>query len=168
MAEGGGGALVDLGCHIIDITRFLLGDFDRLLATSKTFIKERPKAKDSNEKTPVDVDDISWITAEMKNGAIGTLEMSRLAMGVNDEFRIEIHGSKGALRFNSMSPNWLEVFDDREKGEPIGGNKGFKLLETVQRYPKPAILPGPKFSIGWMRYHIASINDFVCRVNESK
>ncbi|MCB0169986.1 MAG: Gfo/Idh/MocA family oxidoreductase, partial [Anaerolineae bacterium] len=41
----GGGALFDLGSHILDILYFLLGDFDRVQATLDTLIKERPVAK---------------------------------------------------------------------------------------------------------------------------
>ena len=67
-----------------------------------------------------------------------------------------------------MNPNWLWIYDTRDTKEPIGGLRGFKRVETVQRYPKPAILPGPKFSIGWMRYHIASQYDFVKRIVDAK
>jgi len=114
----------------------------------------------------VEVDDISILMLRMKNGAIGTLEASRLATGVNDELRIEIHGSEGAIRFNLMAPNWLEVYDNRDNSDPIGGDRGFKKIETVHRYPKPAAFPGPKFSIGWTRYHIASLYDFVIHIIE--
>ena len=123
-------------------------------------------AKGATARQRVDVDDIALMHAELINGAIGTLEASRLATGTNDEFRLEFHGSKGAIYFNSMDPNWLSVFDNTEQGTPIGGRRGFKRIETVQRYPEPAVLPGPKFSIGWMRYHIASIHDFLTHIVE--
>ena len=104
----------------------------------------------------------------MQSGAVGTVEVSRLATGSTDELRIEIHGKRGAICFNLMDPNWLWVYHTRDPEEPIGGLRGFKKIETVQRYPKPASLPGPKFSIGWMRYHIASQFDFIKRVVEKK
>ena len=61
---------------------------------------------------------------ESANGCIGTIEGSKVATGANDEYRIEIHGEKGALKFNSMQPNFLEVYDTRDAGEPIGGRRG--------------------------------------------
>ena len=82
--------------------------------------------------------------------------------------RLEIHGSQGAIAFNLMDPNWLYVYDCTDPGEPIGGRRGFKRIETVQRYPKPASLPGPKFAIGWLRYHAASQYDFFCNVAAGK
>ena len=166
--KAGGGALFDLGSHIIDLTRYLLGDYKSVFASTYTFINERPLLHNPTKKTKVEVDDISFLQLKMQNGAIGTLEASRLATGANDDLRIEIHGEKGALYYNHMNPNWLWIYDTRDASEPIGGLRGFKRVETVQRYPRPATLPGPKFSIRWMRYHIASQYDFVKRIVDGK
>ena len=110
------------------------------------------------------VDDLVLMQLEMESGALGTVEASRLATGTNDELRIEIYGDKGAIYFNLMDPNWLWIYDTRDESEPIGGRRGFKRIETVQRYPEPAVLPGPKFAIGWMRYHLASQYEFIRRI----
>ena len=166
--KAGGGALFDLGSHVLDLIRHLLGEYRAVFAKSYTFIKERPLPEDLAKKAKVEVDDISFLQIEMENGAAGSVEVSRLATGTNDELRIEIHGSKGAIYFNLMDPNWLWVYDTKDPEKPIGGLRGFKKIETVQRYPEPASLPGPKFSIGWMRYHIASQFDFVTRIVEDK
>ncbi|MCP4200143.1 MAG: Gfo/Idh/MocA family oxidoreductase [Proteobacteria bacterium] len=160
-SKGGGGALFDLGAHVLDLVRFLLGDFESINALTETFIRERPLPGKPDEMRPVEVDDLALMTLRMANGAVGTVEASRLATGASDELRLEIHGSDGALRFNLMDPNWLYVYDAREPGAPIGGERGFKAIETVQRYPPPAALPGPKFSVGWTRFHIASQYDFI-------
>jgi predicted dehydrogenase len=106
---------------------------------------------------------------ELENGAVGTLESSRIATGSNDEYRIEIHGKKGAIKFNSMQPNFLEVYDCRSSSEPIGGRRGFTAIETVQRFPEPAIgFPGPKFPIGWMRPNIGNVFNFITNIVESR
>ena len=167
ITKGGGGAMADLASHALDLVRFLLGDFESVSALTETFIKERP-VPGQNTMARVEVDDLVLMTARMENGAVGTVEASRLATGTNDELRLEIHGQQGALRFNLMDPNWLYVYDARESGEPIGGNRGFKAIETVQRYPAPAALPGPKFSVGWMRFHVASQFDFIRNVAEDQ
>ncbi len=164
----GGGALFDLGSHILDLVGYLLGEYKAVFATTSTFIKERPLPDNPKRKAKVEVDDIAFLQLKMENAAMGTVEVSRLATGTNDELRIEIYGSKGAIYFNLMDPNWLWIYDTRDAKEPIGGLRGFKKVETVQRYPLPAGLPGPKFSIGWMRYHIASQFDFITRIVEKK
>lgn len=164
--RGGGGSLFDLGSHAIDLMTHLAGDCNRVSASLRTFIAERPVEKGSRKKAPVTVDDVSWLRMEMANGAVGTVEASRMATGTNDELRFEIHGSKGALRWNLMDPAWLEAYDTRDPDGDYGGSRGFKRIECVNRYREPAGFPGPKFSPGWMRFHIASIHDFVRNVAE--
>ena len=48
--------------------------------------------------------------ATLKNGAFGTLEVSKVATGSNDDLTLEIHGEKGSIRFNLMDPNFLEYY----------------------------------------------------------
>ncbi len=163
-SRGGGGAAFDLGSHVIDLARYLLGDFDSVLSTMETFVRERPASAGSSERVPVEVDDVFWMQARLQSGAVGTIEASRLATGAVDEIRFEAHGANGAFRFNSMDPNWLEFYDATEPGGAYGGERGYKRIECVQQYPRPAALPGPRLTVGWMRYHIASIHDFVSNV----
>lgn len=160
-AAAGGGALVDLGSHVLDLLRYLLGDFAEVFAVTETFIKERPLPGQPERRVAVTVDDLTMLTLRTVDGALGSVEASRLATGTNDDMRIEIYGQRGALRFNLMEPNWLYAFDARDPEAPLGGNRGFKAIESVQRYPAPAVLPGPKFAVGWLRYHIASQFDFI-------
>jgi len=112
----------------------------------------------------VEVDDLALVQMKMENGALGTMEASRIATGANDELRFEIHGTQGGITFNMKEPDWLNVYDNRVEGEPIGGRRGFTRIETVQRYPKPAVFPGPKFTVGWVRFHIASMHSFLSNV----
>lgn len=92
-----------------------------------------------------------------KNGGIGIAEMSRVATGAEDEMRFEVHGQNGALAFNLMQPNQLLAFNAHEPK----GVQGFKSINTVQKYPPPAIMPAPKFTMGWVRSHIAALYSFL-------
>jgi predicted dehydrogenase len=161
--KSGGGALFDLGSHVIDLVYFLLGDFSRVKSVLKTHIKERKVKGIQDRSEEVTVDDVAYVNFEMKNGAGGYIEASRFSTGTNDELILEIHGDKGAIKFNCMNPNWLEVYDTREDGRPIGGRRGFKKIETVQRYPSPPAsgYPGPKFALDWSRYHIDQCHEFI-------
>ncbi len=159
--SGKGGALFDLGSHVIDLTRYLLGEFEAVHHLGETFIKERPMKEAPNQMMPVKVDDVSIMMLRLKNGAVGTLESSRMATGSQDEIRFEAHGDKGGIRFNLMQPNYLEYYDATQAGGEYGGERGFKQIECVARYPQPAKWPGPKNTIGWERFHVHSIYNFV-------
>ena len=165
-AAAGGGALFDLGSHIIDLMRHLAGEIVRVSARCKTFTTERPKRGGGMAR--VEVEDLALMQVELEDGGLGTIESSRVATGANDELRFEIHGDKGALRFNLMDPNWLHAYDHREPSGPYGGDRGFKAIESVQRYPEPAQFPGPKNTIGWVRAHIACLHHFVTCVVEDR
>lgn len=128
------GALFDIGSHILDIFYYLLGDFGSVQATLDTLIKERPVAAGATEKGPVDVDDIALMHIRLADGTLGLVEASRMGTGTPNDLQFEIFGDKGAIRFNATDPSWLEVYDVRDAGQPLGGMRGFRKLETVQRY----------------------------------
>ena len=162
--EAGGGALSDLGSHIIDMMRYLLGEYDAVRASTETFITERPVAKGSSEMAPVEVDDYVWTQARMTSGAIGFVDASRFATGTHDGMTFEIYGETGALRFNMMDPNYLYAYDATEPEADLGGRRGWTQIECLQRYPEPSVLPSPKLPIGWMRFHLHSQFDFLSAV----
>lgn len=148
--QAGGGALVDLGSHAIDLIRHLLGEFAAVRATACTYIKERPARKGAAEMEPVTVDDAAWLQARLVSGAVGTIEASRFATGMVDDLRFEIHGERGALRFGLMDPNWLYWYDATRPGGAFGGERGWTRLETVQHYPGAAVPPA-RAPVGWAR-----------------
>jgi predicted dehydrogenase len=160
MSRAGGGALMDLGAHVFDLVRHLVGEIAEVSADLRTFIPERPDPR-TGEPAPVDVDDVAVVQARAANGALGVIEASRLATGVQDELRIEIHGSRGALAFNLMEPNWLTVYDNTQPEAPLGGVRGPQRIECVARYPKPYALGATKNPIGWPQFHVHCLFDFV-------
>jgi predicted dehydrogenase len=130
----GGGALFDLGSHILDLVYYLLGDFGAVQATLDTLIKERPIGGQGGQKGRVDVDDIALLHARMADNTLGLVEISRMGTGTTNDLIVEIYGERGAIRFDLNSPDWLEVYDVRDPEQPLGGMRGFRRLETVQRY----------------------------------
>ena len=130
----GGGALFDIGSHILDVLYYLLGDFGSVQATLDTLIKERPVAAGAAEKAPVDVDDIALMHLRMADNTLGLVEVSRMGTGATNDLQFEIFGENGAIRFCSEDPSWLDVYDVRDAGQPLGGMRGFRKLEVVQRH----------------------------------
>ena len=163
----GGGALFDLGSHILDLIHHLLGDFAGVNATMETLIKERPIDKGSTTMAPVDVDDIALLHTRMADGALGTVEISRMGTGVANDLGIEIFGDKGAIRFNGADPSWLELYDTRDPDAPLGGMRGFKKLETVQRHAG-AKSPDWTMPPGFVRAHAECQYQFLKAIDEGR
>jgi len=164
---GGGGVLLDLGSHVLDLVYHLIGPFDSLIAKKSIIYGSRPDIE--GKIIPVEAEDSVLLIVKMKNGSMGTIEASKASTGMNDEFRVEIHGDKGALRFNLMDPNWLEYYDNSLPDAPLGGLKGFTRIECIQRFNKPGgSFPSSKLSIGWIRAHVHSLYSFLCCVHERK
>ncbi|MBX3084945.1 MAG: Gfo/Idh/MocA family oxidoreductase [Anaerolineae bacterium] len=104
----GSGALGDLGAHIIDLARYLVGEPARLNAMTKTFIKERPNGQGGVGK--VTVDDAFTSIVEFENGALGTFEATRFAPGRKNGNCFEINAEKASVRFNLERMNEFEIF----------------------------------------------------------
>ncbi len=151
----GGGALVDLGSHVIDLMLYLAGSFGRVMAQTKTFIKERPAEKGKNKIEDVAVDDHAQVLVELTGGGVGIIEVSRVAHGTTDDLNFEIHGSKGAIKFDVMDPSWLYVYDAGDQKTPLGGSQGYKQIQTMHNYPSNTI-PGGRSMVNFMGMHANS------------
>ena len=138
----GSGALGDLGAHIIDLGRYLIGEPRRVSAFAKTFIPERPGSDGKMKK--VDVDDAFVAAVEFENGALGTLEATRFAGGHKNSNCFEINGEKGSIRFNLERMNEIEVF---WVGEEPKETQGFHSVLVSEGYH-------PFWSNWWPHGHI--------------
>jgi len=124
----GSGTHGDIGAHIIDLGRYLVGEVREVCGLMETFIKQRPLlaetkgglgAKGSNRTGKVTVDDaVSWIGC-FKNGAIANLEATRFAHGRKNHVTLEINGSKGTLVFDFEDMNRLKFYN-----ADVGGGVG--------------------------------------------
>jgi len=101
----GSGALGDIGAHIIDLARFLVGEIGAVSAVKETFVKRRLTKNRSYAK--VDVDDAISVVGKFKNGAMLNLEATRFAPGRKNQLSFEINGSRGSLTFDLEKMNRL-------------------------------------------------------------
>jgi len=127
------GALGDLGAHILDLARFLLGDIGSVCGMTQTFIEERPLPEDPAKKGKVDVDDAFIAMLRFKNGAIGSVEASRFCAGRKNFQRLEIHGMEGSIEFNLERLNELNVYSKRDAGDRMGF-RNILVTESVHPY----------------------------------
>jgi len=89
--KSGGGALADLGIHLIDLVRFLLGEIHSVSCLTDTIVKQRKNSEGIFQQ--VDVDDWASLSLQVQGDVKGTIEASRLAVG-NDANRMWIYVTK--------------------------------------------------------------------------
>lgn len=95
------GALVDLGSHVLSILLTLLDtDLQILSAASAGRFGDVPPECDLCTVVHL---------REPDSGAVGTATASRISCGCDDDLAFEYHGTEGAVRFTSRTPDVLEV-----------------------------------------------------------
>lgn len=165
----GTGALGDIGTHVIDMARYLVGEFDEVFATLKTYINERPiqqgsvdklgtvKADDNVQKAPVDVDDEASFMIRFCNGAVGSIEATRNGWGRNNFITFEIHGQKGSIFFNYERRDELQVYFASDPSD----RRGFRTIYTGPAHPYgEGLWPIPALGIGYGETKIIECYDF--------
>ena len=68
-----------------------------------------------------------------------------------------------------MDPHYLEFHDAAAAEEPLGGLRGWNRIQCGQRYPAPAAsFPSPKAAMGWIRSHVACLENFLEAVAQGR
>jgi predicted dehydrogenase len=139
--KAGSGALGDIAAHSIDLARFLVGEIAEVAGDLKTFVKTRPLPGEPMKKGRVTVDDASAALVRFQNGAIGTIEATRMALGRKNYNRFEINGSRGSVAFDLERMNELELYLESDD-QRIRGFRRVLVTEGVHPYVKAWWPPG--------------------------
>jgi predicted dehydrogenase len=89
----GGGVMLQLGVHGIDLLRYVFGEITHVKATTERMVKARQLA-DGTIVTP-DNEDFVIATYRFASGAIAVHECSYTEVAGTDRFRMEVYGSAG-------------------------------------------------------------------------
>jgi predicted dehydrogenase len=165
----GSGALGDIGAHILDLSQFLVAPVTSVTGTLTTFVKQRPievqnsggaglSWKAGDEMGDVTVDDSTTFLAKFENGATGTFEATRMALGRRNYNSFEINGSLGSIAFNLERLNELEVYF-REDEAGLQGFRTINVTEGVHPYTG-AWWPAGHI-IGWEHTHVHVVKDLL-------
>lgn len=173
----GSGALGDIATHVVDMMRFLVGEFEEVNARTATYIDERPvqtgsvdslgnvKGGDDVPKDKVDVDDQCFFMIKAAKGVFGTIEATRNAWGRNNFITFEIHGTKGSVAFNYERRDELQVCFASDEGD----RRGFRTVYTGPAHPYgEGLWPIPALGIGYTETKIVEMYDFIKAIAENK
>ncbi|MBQ9783246.1 MAG: Gfo/Idh/MocA family oxidoreductase [Clostridia bacterium] len=160
----GGGVLFDLGSHAIDLIYSLCGEFESVYGIPQIAYPERAGMDGKTWET--NADEAFYMLCRLRSGAVGTITVSKLVNGANDDLSFAIYGEKGSIKFSLMQPNFLQFYDATVKPGPLGGSSGYQAIECVGRYPAPGgTFPAPKAPADWLRGHVGSMYRFLNSVH---
>jgi predicted dehydrogenase len=169
--HAGSGALGDLFSHIVDLSRYLVGELAEICGTMNTFIKKRPLDGGSRVVRGrrafgnVTVDDAVAAIGRFKNGALLSLEATRFAPGRKNSISLEINASKGSLYFDLEEMNRLKFFSTRDSRD----RQGFRdIIVTESSHPYMKHWWPPGHIIGYEHTFIHTVADFVRAVVNDK
>ena len=149
-AASGGGPLLDIGVHIMDLIRFSLGEVDAVAAEMKTVIRQRPDEK-TGQPVNVDVEDCARVRMRLVNGREGIVEITRVASVLEQSSTFSVYGTAGSLHFTAAAPGRLRVYRQADACETCGAAPlGSPFAQHVAGLY-------PRTSLGWMTdAHLAS------------
>ncbi len=154
-ARAGSGALGDLGSHVVDLARMLIGEIAEVSGLLETFVRERPR-EDGLGPVPVDVDDAALALVRFANGALGSIEATRFAPGRKNHNRFEINGSRGSLAFDLERLNELELYLEE------GPESGFRrILATDPGHPYASAWWPAGHALGYEHSFVHTALDFL-------
>lgn len=104
MKSGAAGSFGDIGTHAFNLARYLTGLIPvEVSCTLKVFAPGRQ------------LDDYGHAVIRYENGALGTVTISQITHGRENDHTIEVDGTKGAISWRQEDPNQMTF---RRNGQP--------------------------------------------------
>lgn len=165
----GSGTVGDIGTHVVDFARYLVGEISAVNAMVHTYVKDRPLQQGNVDKlgasdksgggprAAVDVDDEMITLLKFQNGAVGSIEATRNAHGRNNFLTFEVHGTEGSIAFNYERMDELQVMFASDPADA----RGFRTVYTGPNHPYgQGLWPIPALGIGYGETKIIECYDF--------
>ncbi|MFN4156110.1 MAG: Gfo/Idh/MocA family protein [Paracoccaceae bacterium] len=156
------GTMGDLSPHPINLTLALMGDVAELSARIETVHATRPGPDGSVSVTN---DDHAQMMLRFASGVMGHLYASRTATGRKMGYAYEIHGTKGAIRFDQEDQNAIHLY----RAEGPQATRGFTRILTGPEHPDyGAFCQGPGHGTGYQDQIIIEARDFLTAIATGK
>lgn len=174
--RAGPGALLDVGTHAVDLSRFILGDVAEVTgAVSSISIPERFLPAEAtvghghvalSEKTAkVENDDVTSALLRFANGAQGFVTASRVAVGTGNRVQVEVYGTKGTARFSNETPSHFDL-------AVMDGSGPAPFQRMLNRPASPGIglaaVPHDLVPIGYAESFGFMIHEFLTAIAEGR
>jgi predicted dehydrogenase len=155
--SGAAGCFGDIGTHAYNLGRYITGLIpDQVSCTLKAFESGR------------ELDDYGTAVLRYGNGALGTVTASQISHGRENDLRIEIDGTRGALEWHQEEPNkmWFKVNGQPHRlytraGGPYLGQTAADSTRIPSGHPEA-------FLEAFANIYTAAYNDMIARAGGKK
>nr|WP_275897742.1 Gfo/Idh/MocA family oxidoreductase [Pseudotabrizicola algicola] len=156
------GCMGDLAPHPVNCLLALMGPVAELSARIETVHATRT-GPDGPE--PVTNDDQAQLMLRFASGVMGHLFVSRVATGRKMGYSYEIHGTKGAIRFDQEDQNAVHLY----RAEGPEATRGFARILTGPAHPDyAAFCQGPGHGTGYQDQIIIEARDFLHAIHSGQ
>ena len=140
----GGGVLIDLGSHAIDMIHYLFGDIKQVNASGKSIYNKK-------------VEDYVSVNMDLDSGVFGSLEVSWSMKNYRlPELYIEIHLDKGTV---ITTEKYIKIFSEKDKNSI---QKGWTY------YSKQQITKDIPINLGGPEYTLEDLHFLTCIIKNEK
>ncbi len=166
---GGHGSLGDLASHGVDLLRFLLGDISDVMAQTAIHIPRRPIADAAGHYAVLDVTEPGLTFGEVENedyvvailkmasGALSVCEANRAAVGEQNNYAFEVHGTQGLVRWDFRRPGELQV----SAGDHYAGQPTSTVFSEPGDGEYAAFQPGAGIAMGYDDTKVVEARNFL-------
>ena len=160
----GSGVSLGIGCHLIDMARFLVGDITEVSGMMANYTPLRNSQKG---QVKVDKEEDMLAVAAFDNGATGLLRASAVSAGRKNRLTWEISCSKGSIVFDLENLNNLDVFYRDSPMQEISGFTRINVTQVDRNHPFMDVWWPRGHIVGWEHAHINEIAHFLrCIAND--
>jgi predicted dehydrogenase len=173
-ARGGSGVLGDLASHAVDLVRYVLHDeITSVLADTAVFIPERlrPTGATSGHAVaaggvpgPVENDDHVAALLRLSTGARVLLEASRVAVGEQNAYGFEVHGTAGRLAWDFRRMGELQL----SRGPAAQDQSVATVLVGPGAGEYAAFQPGAGIAMGYDDLKVVELRDLLASVGAGR
>ena len=170
--QAGGGAVVDVGAHVLSVLEHVTGPVRRVVAAdSRILIPQRPvpsgtvvghgPVQGTGEMGPVSTDDVTTAILELAGGGSAQLTVSRVATGVPNSLGFQLIGSAGSVSFDSARPDEFLLYQRSVAGPESNGPRRVTVGPEQPSFAYTIPMPARGVGSGYGAAFIAQAQDFL-------
>ena len=172
--RAGGGALLDLGAHLLGVLDHVVGPVRRVVAAqSRVVIPERPLPVDATSgqfgsgvtgRGAVTTEDVAVALVDLLGGGAGELSVSRVATGVPNELGFRVYGSVGSVFFDGARPDGFGLFLEEAAPYQVNGVRRVVTGPHHDPFGRSVAMPAQGLGSGFDAAFTAQAQDFLLAV----